>query len=282
MDQLILFDNHWDYYWSLAQKNGWAEDPCKKCIFRALHRCAVMIETNFTFNRLGAVLNFSGCNLYCKFCYGENVSHLRNLEIKTQEVLHQIQCKRHTFQLVQDRMIVRLTGQEPTLQWENICWLLHELNKCGHYIIEIDTNGIFFSGDSNYIKFFNSCSNIDFIINVSFKGVNEKQFRWLTGCPETLFEKQCRGFYNLVHRHTVNVTVNPVIGIYHNDNPTRSVAIQDENGEIMDFDDYDLFFRNLVVEPYQSISGNKFKPDFNCFVMFNEIDTNKAKEILKQ
>lgn len=98
-----------------------------------------------------------------------------------------------------DIRCIRITGHEPSLQWDHIIDLLKELNQrkeFSGFSINMQTNGVEVGRPGSKIDV-NELKNLDNLkirIEISFKGVNPKQFEWLTEMPGELFYYQCNAF----------------------------------------------------------------------------------------
>ncbi len=212
---------------------------------------------------LELVLDIKGCNLYCKYCWCWKMRYMSDDIVKSPEdVLRDLECR---YRVVEEDEVVkrkgyrvgiiRITGNEPSLQWDHVKELLKlleksELKDCK---VIIETNGVRFAkmdvGGLDGIDL-----NID--IDVSFKGVNYEQFEWLSSVRREYFRYQIEGFIKLFdHYEGTNVRVNPVLGINHAKNYcvwkrgrkyVMDVEIVDREGRKMDFYDYSKDFEEVL------------------------------------
>jgi len=197
---------------------------------------------------------------------------------------------------------IRLTGNEPTLQWTHIIELLKILDdqsrirKAMEYCLDslkdeallkilgslkvlIQTNGIEVGKKDCTINVedLKSIKNLDITIEVSFKGVNPDQFAWLADSPADLFECQCAGFKRLWEIQTTNIHVVPELGIGHSENikgyPDLAVRIIDDKGEPLDFTAFHPNFKEKVLN-HATLSH-----EINSFQEFGEINKERARAV---
>lgn len=120
------------------------------------------------------------------------------------------------------------------------------------------------------------------MLEVSFKGVNPKQFTWLTDASPEMFSWQCDGFAKLWAIRINKIEVVPVLGIGHADKvrgcPSVGVWIIDENGNKMNFKQYDAYFIEKVLNALKD-SSVKFETGCNVFEEFEGIDGKKLSRL---
>ncbi len=170
--------------------------------------------------------------------------------------------------------VVRLTGNEPTLQWDHVKELIGILDnfdslldicKRNNFAIEaaelvfrakiiIETNGVAVGLGKVDLEL--NVDNHVVDIDVSFKGVNSKQFSWLSSMPEKLFDAQIAGFTKLFDAEFDNVSVNPCLGINHAPNYcvwrkgrkyVMDVEIIDAEGRKINFEEFSKEFEEEVL-----------------------------------
>ena len=232
---------------------------------------------------LEIVLDIKGCNLRCKFCWGYKMRYLHEgIKKGPIDVVRDICCRIN--EILKDKYIrkkkvkyIRITGNEPLLQWKHLIQVLNILNdedklkdiciknkfnddipemvrKCK---IVIETNGTI-AKHIDLEPLLNIDLKMDF--DVSFKGVNENQFSWLSSMPKKFFDYQIDGFVKLFDFFEENslekIRANPVLGINHAENYcfykngkkyVVDVEIVDENGKRIDFHKFSKRFEEEVL-----------------------------------
>jgi len=98
------------------------------------HRCIASCGLAYG-KTLEIVLDIKGCNLNCKYCWGWKMRYLSEDIRKTpQQVVEDILCRAH--HVINDRIVakskyaigvIRITGNEPTLQWKHLIEVLRLL-----------------------------------------------------------------------------------------------------------------------------------------------------------
>jgi len=146
-----------------------------------------------------------GCNLSCLFCwswkynkkpeaYGEFYSPKQ-----VADKLVEIAKKKNYHQC-------RISGGEPTINWQHLMKVLEYLSKTGLKLI-LETNGILIGYNEEYAKHLIDFS--DFIhVRVSFKGATPEEFSKLTGAEPEFFELQIHALKNL---NNFNIPCHPAI-----------------------------------------------------------------------
>ncbi len=202
-----------------------------------------------------------------------------------EQVVIDILCRTH--KVMKDKLVakskyrigvVRITGNEPTLQWEHlievikiideyeklveICNLMNFDEKAADVIFNskliLETNGILVGMGKVRIEELEQIENIEMDIDISFKGVNSDQFEWLSDRPSKYFWYQIDGFVELFDfaESLDNINVNPVLGINHAPNYCvwckgkkyiMDVEIVDKFGNKLDFMDYSKDFEENVL-----------------------------------
>ncbi|GEM_PF-1246244 len=254
------------------------------------HRCNELYEEHecvascgLIDSMLEVVLDVKGCNLNCKFCWCWKMRHLsKDIRKTPEEVVSDILCR--IDRTVNDKFVrrskfefgvIRITGNEPTLQWDHLIKVMEILNDierlteiCERRGIDcssaeiaheckviVETNGIRLR-ELDLTPILDFEIEIDF--DVSFKGVNPEQFEWLSDRPSKLFFGQIEGFVRLFDflESKDNVKANPVLGINHAPNYcvwrkgrkyVMDVEIVDREGRKMDFYDYSKEFEEDVL-----------------------------------
>lgn len=305
-------------YWYTHCKNyfRWGYDPCKNK--DCYSTCIVMCERNYEFKEPGFVLHYYGCNLNCRFCWAYGI-RMKEYIVKTpEEVVTELICKLNA--LCEDPFIrkakikpieintIRLTGNEPTLQWNHMMEFLRILNDKDRILelsenlssiplltrqsfsdiihrlkVLIQTNGIEIGRENSLINVdeLRTIHNIHVYFEVSFKGVNPEQFAWLADSPPKLFEYQCAGFERLWRIHSNNIHVIAELGINHCNNvknhPDLGVRIIDENGKPLDFtkSEYSQSFKEKVLK------YTKLNQEANEFQEFGEINKDRARCVIE-
>ncbi len=151
--------------------------------------------------------------------------------------------------------------------------------------IIIETNGTVFGRDRSLKTELADIEDLKIDIDVSFKGVNEDQFRWIADMPEEYFQLQISGFVDLFDfaEDVDNLNVNPVLGLNHSTNYcvwkngkkyVMDVEIVDANGSKMDFYDYSKDFENEV------LSRKELRYDEAPFREYSGINRDRAREVV--
>ncbi len=259
---------------------GWPK--CNKIYVK--HNCVA--SCGLIDSRLEIVLDLKGCNLDCKYCWGWKMRYLsQDIKKSPYEVVRDILCRAHW--TIKDKLtskskyrlgVIRFTGNEPTLQWKHLIEVLKILDNfdvlidlCKEYgfcttsaelvhnsKVIIETNGISAGIGNIDLEDLLEIENLEIDIDVSFKGVNDEQFEWLSSRPRQLFNTQIDGFIKLFDfsEGLRNVNVNPVLGINHAPNYCvwckgeryiMDVEIIDRNGKKLDFTDFSKEFEEEVL-----------------------------------
>jgi len=249
------------------------------------HRCIASCGLAYG-KTLEIVLDIKGCNLNCKYCWGWKMRYLSEDIRKTpQQVVEDILCRAH--HVINDRIVakskyaigvIRITGNEPTLQWKHLIEILR-LSGDEEFLVKIsekrdfddkavkailnskvivETNGVLIGmGKINFSDLLDVEKEIDF--DVSFKGVNPDQFEWLSDMPKRYFDYQVKGFVSLfdfAESNCENINVNPVLGINHSPNYcvwrrgkkyVMDVEIIDRHGNKLNFEDFSRNFEEEVL-----------------------------------
>ena len=216
---------------------------------------------------LELVLDIKGCNLKCKYCWGWKMRYTsEDVKKSPGEVLRDLECRFN--EVMRDRVVlkkgyrigvIRITGNEPSLQWDHVVEVLRLINsseKLRECKVIIETNGVAFGmGKVNYMGL--DELEIETDIDVSFKGVNYDQFEWLSSVRREIFRYQIEGFVRLFdHYEGSNVKVNPVLGINHAENYCvwkrgrryiMDVEIIDREGNKLNFYEYSEDFEAEVL-----------------------------------
>ena len=236
-------------------------------------------------SQLEVVLDIKGCNLNCKYCWGWKMRYLsKDIRKTPEQVVSDILCR--IDKTINDRFVarskyrfgvIRITGNEPTLQWKHVIEVMRILNdperlteicrvmelndvaEIAHKSkLIVETNGILLSRID--LEPLLEIRNIRIDFDVSFKGVNPAQFEWLSDKPAKLFESQIKGFvrlFDFVESNGLeNISVNPVLGINHAPNYcvwsrgrkyVMDVEIVDRHGNRLDFEDFSQEFEEEVL-----------------------------------
>ena len=239
--------------------------------------------------KLEIVLDVKGCNFNCRLCWGYKLRHEAQPIVKNvEEVIRNIVCRYEKVRFLKRRgyrmYALRFTGNEPSLQWDHVVGVMKAVAKIDIFEkVIIETNGVLFAERSKLLEKLKEIRGIRVDIDVSFKGVNPKQFKYISGMPERYFYKQIEGFVKLfeyVRENKLdNIRVNPVLGINHEPRyfyrgRVLSVEIIFPWGEKMDFYDYDEVFRREV------LSRAKLRYDEAPFREYYGINKERAREII--
>ncbi len=228
------------------------------------------------------MLDIKGCNLNCKYCWGWKMRYMsKDIRKTPEQVVSDILCRIE--KTINDRFVarskyrfgvIRITGNEPTLQWGHIIEVIRILNDPERLIeicknkdvaeiahglkLIVETNGVLLNRVDLEPLLDIRDIRIDF--DVSFKGVNPDQFEWLSDKPSKLFKSQIEGFvrlFDFVESNGLeNVRVNPVLGINHAPNYcvwskgrrfVMDVEIIDRHGNKLDFEDFSKDFEEEVL-----------------------------------
>jgi len=226
------------------------KDPCRE----VYKRCRCVASYGILEKRLcEVVLDVKGCNLNCRACWGYKLRYFSEDIVKEPEdVLSDIKCRVERVRFLERKgyktFALRVTGNEPSLQWEHVMELVRlvERERIFRKVI-IETNGILFADKHELVEMIGEIKKVHLDIDISFKGVNPLQFKYIANAREELFYKQVYGFVNLFEfvkeKGLENVSVNPVLGLNH----SKNALIIFPWGEVMDFYDYDEVFEREVL-----------------------------------
>lgn len=146
-----------------------------------------------------------GCNLSCLFCWNwkynsspEKYGEFYSPE-KVVERLTEIAKKKNFHQC-------RISGGEPTINWQHLLKVLENLSKTGLNLI-LETNGILIGCNEEYAKQLSEYKNL-IHVRVSFKGATPEEFSKITGAGPEFFELQIHALKNL---NNVGIPCHPVI-----------------------------------------------------------------------
>ncbi len=270
--------------WVPLKRRGLGWHRCNKLYVD--HDC--IASCGLADSELEIVLDIKGCNLNCKYCWGWK---MRNSELEIRktpvQVVKDILCRVHhtlTDPFVSRSRygigIIRITGNEPTLQWHHLVEVMKILGNeenlldiCRKMCFDersaecvsrskliVETNGVLAGMNRIDMEDLLEIGDLRVDFDVSFKGVNEYQFEWLSDMPEKFFEYQIKGFcrlFDFVESNSLeNVNVNPVLGINHAENYciwkkgrkyVVDVEIVDRHGKKMDFKDFSRDFEDEVL-----------------------------------
>ena len=261
-------------------------DPCrKKYIYCECVATCGILESK----KLEIVLDVKGCNFNCRLCWGYKLRYeAKPITKSVDEVIRDIKCRYGKVRFLEEKgfrvYALRFTGNEPSLQWNHVVEVVRNVARLG--IFEkaiIETNGVLFAEDAELLKKLDDIKGIRVDIDVSFKGVNPKQFKYLSGMPEEYFYRQIEGFVNLYEyvrrRRLENIKVNPVLGINHEPKyfyrgEMLAVEIIFPWGEKMDFYDYDEAFKREV------LSRASLRYDEAPFREYYGINRERARELI--
>ena len=236
-------------------------------------------------------MDVKGCNLNCRLCWGYKLRYEASPIVKSVgDVLRDIACRCRAVSFLRRKgyrmHALRFTGNEPSLQWSHVINVVRGASDLGIFKKAIiETNGILFAERDDLLGqlILLADSKIEVDIDVSFKGVNPRQFRYISGMPEEFFFKQIEGFVRLFdHVKELGlrmVRVNPVLGINHEPRyfyrgRLLSVEIIYPWGEKMNFYDYDERFESEV------LSRGKLRYDEAPFREYYGINKVWAREIV--
>lgn len=239
--------------------------------------------------KLEIVLDVKGCNFNCRLCWGYKLRYEAPPIVKSvEEVIRDIKCRYEAVKFLERRgfgmFALRFTGNEPSLQWDHVIDVVKEAARLGIFKKAIiETNGVLFAENPELAKRLDEVRGIRVDIDVSFKGVNPRQFRYIADMPEEYFYKQIEGFVNLFEyvrkRGLRHIRVNPVLGINHEPRyyyrgRVLAVEIIFPWGEKMDFYDYDEVFAREV------LSRARLRYDEAPFREYYGINKDRAREIV--
>ncbi len=264
--------------WVPLRRRGLGWQRCNRLYEE--HRCVA--SCGIIDSELEIVLDVKGCNLNCKYCWGWKMRYMSEDIVKTpEEVVRDITCR--VKEVMEDRLVrrskyrfgvIRITGNEPTLQWDHLMEVLkilddverlYELSpsesvaeivhKCK---VIVETNGVAIGMGRVDFSRVEEVDNVVIDFDVSFKGVNEEQFEWLSDRPRSYFKYQIEGFVKMFDfaEDIDNVNVNPVLGINHAPNYrvrrrgrvyVMDVEIVDRMGRKIDFEEFSKEFEEEVL-----------------------------------
>ena len=192
-----------------------------------------------------------GCNLSCIFCwsqkYNSNPEKYGNFYSPKSvvEKLSSIAKKKNYRQC-------RISGGEPTLNWQHLLKVLEHLSKTGLSLI-LETNGILIGYNESYASQLSDYKDL-IHVRVSLKGASPGEFSKLTGASPEFFELQIQALKNLANS---NVPCRPAVMISFS-KPETIERLRDRL-ETINPRFYDIEEENLIL--YESIK--KRLRDFN-------------------
>ncbi len=288
--------------WVPLKRRGLGWHKCNKLYER--HNC--IASCGLIDSHLEIVLDVKGCNLDCKYCWGWKMRHLsKDITKDPGNVVSDILCRMEM--TLKDKFVrrskyrfgvLRITGNEPTLQWRHIIEVMRTLNDVDrlreirdsvadlarNLKLIIETNGVLLN-EIDLEPLLDIDLRIDF--DVSFKGVNSEQFEWLSDRSGKLFGRQIEGFvklFDFVESNGLeNIRVNPVLGINHAPNYcvwrkgkryVMDVEIVDANGVKIDFYDYSKEFEELV------LGRKELRYDEAPFREYFGINKNRTRQVV--
>lgn len=277
----IYFPCRWAYF----RRRG-IRDPCRRRYLpcKCIATCGVLED-----KKLEIVLDVKGCIFNCWLCWGYKLRYEASPIVKSvKDVVKDIMCRYKKVKFLERRgyrmYALRFTGNEPSLQWDHVVKVVRAVAGLGIFEkVIIETNGVLFADRKELLKKLDEMRGIVVDIDVSFKGVNPKQFKYISGMPEEYFYKQIEGFINLfeyVREHRLrNIRVNPVLGINHEPKyyfrgRILEVEIIYPWGEKMDFYDYDDTFKKEV------LSRGKLRYDEAPFREYYGLKKERARKII--
>jgi len=259
MTQVGIYSNvYFPCRWAPLRRRG-LKDPCKKKYLscNCIATCGILEN-----KKLEIVLDVKGCNFDCKLCWGWKLRYEAKPIVKSvEEVIKDITCRYEKVKFLKKRKFrmyaLRFTGNEPSLQWDHVVEVIKAAAKLNIFKkVIIETNGVLFAEKPELTERLKEIKGIRVDIDVSFKGVNPEQFKYISGMPEEYFYKQIEGFVNLFEyvkkNNLENIRVNPVLGINHEPRyfyrgKILSVEITFPWGEKMNFYNYDEVFKREVL-----------------------------------
>ena len=222
------------------------------------------------------ILLLGQCDLGCKFCvtrlhspsWSEGSVHDVYSEIVSLETM--------VLESLSPRSIsncLHVGGGEPFLQWSSLSQLLALMGNSKSLrlptSIVISTNGLLV--DQNVLsRVMQTHRRLPITIEFSFKGVNDRQFTWLTGKSPNLLRTQCENFHRAWNQRGQSFDVRAVLGINHN--PRNRLEVLDEQGRTLDFTDYSDEFRRLVLDALAS-EGVMLDIDHYRVERYADVDT---------
>jgi len=184
-----------------------------------------------------------GCNLSCIFCWSnrynmipEKYGSFCSPEAVAENLI--AIAKRKNYHQC------RISGGEPTINWQHLIKVLDQLSKSGLSLI-LETNGILIGSNEEYAK---QLSNYkDFVhVRVSLKGTSQEEFSKLTGAIPDFFEIQIQSLKNLLR---ANVPCHPAVMVSFS-NPESIGRLRDRlesiNQGFYDFEDETLILYDNV------------------------------------
>ena len=286
MTQVGIYSNvYFPCRWAPLRRRG-LKDPCKKKYLscNCIATCGILEN-----KKLEIVLDVKGCNFDCKLCWGWKLRYEAKPIVKSvEEVIKDITCRYEKVKFLKKRKFrmyaLRFTGNEPSLQWDHVVEVIKAAAKLNIFKkVIIETNGVLFAEKPELTERLKEIKGIRVDIDVSFKGVNPEQFKYISGMPEEYFYKQIEGFVNLFEyvkkNNLENIRVNPVLGINHEPRyfyrgKILSVEITFPWGEKMNFYNYDEVFKREV------LSRAELRYDEAPFREYYGINKERAREII--
>ncbi len=139
-----------------------------------------------------------GCNLRCIFCWSAKPRD----SFKTVGRFYsprQVAGKLTSIAESRGYMLLRISGNEPTLGWTHLMGVLRELkhSRRGRIFI-LETNGIVLGSSRAYAEELASEARDFTHVRVSLKGATPEDFEALTGAGREAFSLQLRALENLV------------------------------------------------------------------------------------
>jgi len=297
--------------WVPLKRRGFGWQKCNSVYEK--HNCVA--SCGIFGSKLEIVLDMKGCNMNCKYCWGWKMRYSDKSVRKTpEEVATDILCR--IDQVHNDPFIlkskyrvgyIRITGNEPTLQWNHLKELIYILDseeklyeicdklKIGSNTADvimnskiiIETNGTLFGMNKIDFDVLDRIENLKIDIDISFKGVNYDQFEWLSDMPREYFKYQMDGFVKLFDYVEDNslekIRINPVLGINHAPNYCvwkkgkkyiMDVEIIDKDGNKINFNDSSEEFEEKV------LSRKKLRFDEAPFREYYGINKDRTRQVV--
>ncbi len=294
--------------WVPLKRRGLGWQRCNKIY----EKCSCIASCGLLEGRtLEIVLDIKGCNMNCRACWGWKMRISDGIAKSPKEVAFDILCR--ASKVIEDRLVakskyrlgaIRITGNEPALQWRHVMELVKILS-CEEKLLEIcdfgddvvkivarskiiiETNGTLFGLGKVDVSTLEMISDAVVDIDVSFKGVNPEQFVWLADMPKKYFEYQISGFvklFDFVERNSFDkIRVNPVLGLNHspgycvwrgNRKYMMDVEIVDREGNKIDFENFSREFEEEV------LSRRELRFDEAPFREYFGINKERARQVV--
>jgi len=124
------------------------------------------------------VVFLKGCPLRCRYCHNPDTQSMENADLYEADDIAKMALKYKGY--FGDKGGVTVSGGEPLVQLDFITELFKILKK-NKIHTAIDTSGITYSSNSNYLDKLNELMKYTDLVLLDIKHINSDKHRWLTG-----------------------------------------------------------------------------------------------------